>query len=269
MKTMINGIQYHVERYGSGFPLVLLHGFTGAASTWKPFCPVWGQHSELVLLDLIGHGETESPGDMKRYAINQAANDLKVLLDQLRIEKVDLLGYSMGGRIAIAFASLYPERVRKLVLESTTPGLKTPEERQARIIQDEKLAAKMEEEGIEKFIDFWQSIPLFQSQQNLPEKVREQIRSQRLKNDPGGLANSLRGMGTGKQPSWWEALVNFDFDTLLITGELDDKFFEIAADMAAKLPKSTNLTINGCGHAIHVEKQQKFGTIVSEFLLNT
>lgn len=269
MKTLINGVRYHVEQCGDGFPLVLLHGFTGAASTWKPFSPMWGQHSQLLMVDLIGHGETESPGDMARYDIKKAANDLKMLLDQLGIDKADFLGYSMGGRTAITFASLYPERVRKLVLESTTPGLVNPEDREARIRQDHKLAARIEQEGLEPFIDFWESIPLFQSQLNLPEEVREQIRSQRLRNNPVGLANSLRGMGTGAQPSWWDQLENFDFETLLITGELDEKFCKIATDMASRLPNPTHLTINGCGHAIHVEEREKFGTIVSEFLSNT
>ncbi|MCM3575827.1 2-succinyl-6-hydroxy-2,4-cyclohexadiene-1-carboxylate synthase [Mesobacillus subterraneus] len=269
MKTLINGVRYHVEQCGDGFPLVLLHGFTGAASTWKPFSPMWGQHSTLLMIDLIGHGETESPGDMARYDIKKAANDLKMLLDQLGIDKADFLGYSMGGRTAITFASLYPERVRKLVLESTTPGLVNPEDREARIRQDHKLAARIEQEGLEPFIDFWESIPLFQSQLNLPEEVREQIRSQRLRNNPVGLANSLRGMGTGAQPSWWDQLENFDFETLLITGELDEKFCKIATDMASRLPNPTHLTINGCGHAIHVEEREKFGTIVSEFLSNT
>ncbi|WP_226647077.1 2-succinyl-6-hydroxy-2,4-cyclohexadiene-1-carboxylate synthase [Mesobacillus subterraneus] len=269
MKTMINGVRYNVEQCGDGFPLVLLHGFTGAASTWKPFCPIWGQHSTLLMVDLIGHGETESPGDMARYDIKKAAMDLKELLDQLGIERADFLGYSMGGRTAITFASLFPERVRKLVLESTTPGMVNYEDREARIQQDHKLADKIENEGLERFIDFWESIPLFKSQLNLPAEVREQIRSQRLRNDPVGLANSLRGMGTGAQPSWWDKLEVFDFETLLITGELDEKFCRIATDMASRLPNPTHLTINGCGHAIHVEEREKFGTIVSEFLSNT
>lgn len=269
MKTMINGVRYHVEQCGDGFPLVLLHGFTGAASTWKPFCPMWGNHSTLLMVDLIGHGETESPGDMARYDIRKAANDLKVLLDQLGIEKADMLGYSMGGRTAITFASMYPERVRKLVLESTTPGLENPAEQKARIHQDHKLAIKIETEGLEEFIDFWETIPLFRSQLNLPKKIREQIRSQRLRNNPVGLANSLRGMGTGAQPSWWDKLTTFNFETLLITGGLDDKFCKIAVDMASKLPNAKHLSIIDCGHAIHVEEREKFGTIVSEFLSNT
>ncbi|WLR55961.1 2-succinyl-6-hydroxy-2,4-cyclohexadiene-1-carboxylate synthase [Mesobacillus subterraneus] len=269
MKTMINGVRYNVEQCGDGFPLVLLHGFTGAASAWKPFCPIWGQHSTMLMVDLIGHGETESPGDMVRYGIMKAANDMKELLDRLEIEKTDMLGYSMGGRTAITFASMYPERIRKLVLESTTPGLENPEERENRVQQDQRLAMKIETEGMARFIDFWESIPLFRSQLNLPNNIREQIRSQRLRNNPVGLANSLRGMGTGVQPSWWDKLSTFDFESLLITGELDDKFCRIAADMASKLPQAKHLSINDCGYAIHVEEREKFGTIVSEFLSNT
>ncbi|MFT9598923.1 2-succinyl-6-hydroxy-2,4-cyclohexadiene-1-carboxylate synthase [Mesobacillus sp.] len=269
MKTMINGVRYHVEQCGDGFPLVLLHGFTGAASTWEPFCPMWGKHSTLLMIDLPGHGESESPGDMGRYDIKKVANDIKMLLDNLGIEKADMLGYSMGGRTAITFASMYPERIRKLVLESTTPGLENPADRQIRVEQDHKLAVKIETEGLERFIDFWESIPLFQSQLNLPKEIREQIRSQRLRNNPVGLANSLRGMGTGVQPPWWDKLANFEFETLLITGTLDVKFCKIAADMASKLPNATHLSIIDCGHAIHVEEREKFGTIVSEFLSNT
>ncbi|MBS8265342.1 2-succinyl-6-hydroxy-2,4-cyclohexadiene-1-carboxylate synthase [Mesobacillus boroniphilus] len=269
MKTMINGVRYHVEQCGEGFPLVLLHGFTGAASTWKPFCPIWGRHSKLLMVDLIGHGQTESPGDMGRYDLKKAANDLKVLMDKLGIERTDMLGYSMGGRTAITFASLYPERIRKLILESTTPGLENQVDRDSRVEQDHKLAARIETEGLEEFIDYWESIPLFQSQLNLPKEIREQIRSQRLRNNPAGLANSLRGMGTGAQPSWWDKLTDFEFETLLITGGLDKKFCEIADDMASKLPNAKHLSIIDCGHAIHVEEREKFGTIVSEFLSNT
>jgi 2-succinyl-6-hydroxy-2,4-cyclohexadiene-1-carboxylate synthase len=269
MKTVINGIRYHVDECGEGYPLVLLHGFTGAASGWKPFCPIWGSSSRLLMIDLIGHGQTESPEEPSRYDIIKAAEDLASLLDELEIEKTDLLGYSMGGRLAITFASLYPERVRKMVLESTTPGLVSESEKAARVRQDQQLALKIQESGVEKFIDYWEGIPLFQSQLNLPGSVREQIRSQRLQNNPIGLANSLRGMGTGAQPSWWDKLGAFNFEVMLVTGELDVKFCEIAEQMESMLPRVSHMSIIDCGHAIHVEEPEKFGTIVSEFLSNT
>ncbi|WP_210364810.1 2-succinyl-6-hydroxy-2,4-cyclohexadiene-1-carboxylate synthase [Bacillus sp. REN3] len=269
MKKTINGLSYHVEMCGEGFSLMALHGYTGAASTWKPFCPVWGTHASVIIPDFPGHGQTDSPADEARYEIEKIANDLRTLLDELEIEKTDLLGYSMGGRVAITFASLYPQRVRKLVLESTTPGIEDALARELRRQNDSKLAARIEAEGVEKFVDYWESIPLFQSQLNLPDHVREQIRNQRMLNNPQGLANSLRGMGTGRQPSWWDKLGSFPFETLLITGTLDEKFEKIAEKMASRLPKAKHVSIEGSGHAIHVEHAEKFGTIVSEFLSNT
>ncbi|PLR98255.1 2-succinyl-6-hydroxy-2,4-cyclohexadiene-1-carboxylate synthase [Bacillus sp. T33-2] len=269
MNFLINGVDYHVEVCGDGHPLVLLHGFTGAASNWKPFCPVWGAHSQLWMVDLIGHGKTDSPPEPERYGIISAANDLNTLLDEAGVERVDLLGYSMGGRLATTFACMYPHRVRKLVLESTTPGLKTESERQARKMQDQKLANTIMSEGIERFVDYWEGIPLFRTQKRLPRPVRERIRGQRLMNNPFGLSGSLLGMGTGSQPSWWGELEKLQCHTLLLTGSLDEKFSGIAGEMANLFPRSAWKIINGCGHAIHVEEPSIFGTIVSEFLSTT
>jgi 2-succinyl-6-hydroxy-2,4-cyclohexadiene-1-carboxylate synthase len=106
MHIKVNNLTYHVEVCGEGFPLLLLHGFTGDSSTWTPFCPVWGRHSKLIIPDIIGHGATESPEDMKRYTIESVAEDLILLLDQLEINQIDVLGYSMGGRLALTIAIL-------------------------------------------------------------------------------------------------------------------------------------------------------------------
>jgi 2-succinyl-6-hydroxy-2,4-cyclohexadiene-1-carboxylate synthase len=266
MKYAVNGIRYHVDTCGDGFPLILLHGFTGDSSTWNPFCKNWGNHSRLIMIDIIGHGKTESPLDLNRYHILSVANDLDSLMDQLGIEKADVLGYSMGGRLALTFAVRYPHRVRKLILESSSPGLALEEERQERRIQDEKLAAFILEKGVESFISYWENIPLFQSQQTLPKSIRDRLREQRLKNSKTGLANSLIGMGTGAQPSWWDELEKLPHEILLLTGSLDKKFCEIAKKMKRKIKHCRWTNIEGCGHTIHVEEPEIFGTIVSRFL---
>lgn len=265
----IDGIRYHVNVCGDGFPLVLLHGFTGDSTTWNSFIPAWGKHSKLIMPDLIGHGKTDSPVDLKYYSIQSVASDLANLLDQLQVEKVDLLGYSMGGRLALTFAFLYPDRVRKLILESSTAGLETKEEQEQRRKQDHQLANDIEEKGISTFISYWENIPLFQTQQSLPEETKQLIRTQRLANSTIGLANSLRGMGTGAQPSWWDQLVDIDIPVLFITGTLDEKFCRLADFMCRKVKKSQIVKVSGCGHAIHVEEPRKFDKIVSEFLKNT
>jgi 2-succinyl-6-hydroxy-2,4-cyclohexadiene-1-carboxylate synthase len=268
MQVKIHDLDVHVEVCGEGFPLLLLHGFTGESSTWTPFCSIWGKHSKLIIPDIIGHGETDSPKDVHRYTIELAANDLLKLLDELEIEQTDLLGYSMGGRLALTFAILFPERVRKLILESASPGLRTEEERIQRRMKDGELANFIKDNGIHSFVDYWEGISLFSTMRNLPESIQKSIRKQRLSNNTKGLANSLLGMGTGSQPSWWEKLSLLNCEVLLVTGNKDEKFCKIAEKMLKDLKNASNIVINDSGHAIHVEQKEKFGTIVSDFLVS-
>ncbi|MBU8769977.1 2-succinyl-6-hydroxy-2,4-cyclohexadiene-1-carboxylate synthase [Cytobacillus oceanisediminis] len=269
MKYVINGVRYHVDTWGTGFPLLLLHGFTGNSEGWKEFAPFWKDHSKTIALDIIGHGKSGSPPDIGQYQIEESAAVINSLLEKMGIGKIDVLGYSMGGRLALTFAVNYPEKVRKLILESASPGLRTEAERHERRIQDKKLSEKIQQEGIKNFIDYWENIPLFQSQKSLPEKIRTRIRSQRLANSIDGLANSLNGMGTGVQPSWWDELAHLEMPVLLITGNLDQKFCRIAEEMSKILPNVKWKTAEDAGHAIHVEKPELFGTIVSGFLSQT
>jgi len=268
MDFVINGVRYHVDVWGDGFPLLLLHGFTADSSTWDEFKLAWKGHSKVIAIDIIGHGKTDSPFELSRYDIEAVADDLYALLEKLDIDDTDLLGYSMGGRLALTFAVKYPKKVRKLILESSSPGLETEEERKARRINDERLAERIQTEGLHKFVDYWENIPLFQSQLSLPEHIRSSIRKQRLSNSETGLMNSLKGMGTGAQASWWKSLEHLNIPTLLLTGSLDGKFCYIASEMTKRLKNSDWISIDDCGHAIHVEKSEIFGTIVSGFLSN-
>jgi 2-succinyl-6-hydroxy-2,4-cyclohexadiene-1-carboxylate synthase len=267
VRVIVDGVQYHVETYGEGFPLLLLHGFTGDGSTWAPYRDVWGQHSRLIIPDIIGHGNTDAPDDLNRYQIEAVAADLVNILDQLDVKQVDILGYSMGGRLALTISLLYPERVRKLILESASPGLLTEKERQDRRKKDTELAKLINEQGILSFVDYWENIPLFSTMNALPESNKETIRKQRLANSQKGLANSLLGMGTGSQPSWWKDLSNLGGEVLLLTGEKDQKFLLIAENIKKNCSSATLVVFNETGHAIHVEEIEKFGTIVSDFLL--
>jgi 2-succinyl-6-hydroxy-2,4-cyclohexadiene-1-carboxylate synthase len=264
----INGISYHVDMIGDGFPLILLHGFTGDSKTWKPFLQEWGKSRQIIAIDIIGHGQSDAPKDSKLYEMLSVTKNIKQILELLKIEKTDLLGYSMGGRLALSFSIQYPKCVRKLILESSSPGLSTEEEKEKRRIQDGKLCDFILEKGIRNFVEYWENIPLFSSQKGLPVHKQDEIREQRLQNSVKGLCNSLIGMGTGAQPSWWSHLHKLEADTLLITGVLDRKFCLIAEKMKNEIKHIEWVKIEGCGHAIHVEQPEKFGTIVSGFLKN-
>lgn len=266
MKIVSNGVEYHVEIYGEGEPLLLLHGFTGNSETWNFLVPILGVKYSLIMVDLIGHGKTGSPGDYNRYSMERAVEDLKNIIGALGIEKANLLGYSMGGRLALSFACTYPQYIDKLILESASPGLQTEDERRMRKDHDRKLAERIIHNGLADFIDYWENIPLFESQKKIPREKRNDTRKQRLSNSETGLAGSLLGMGTGSQPSWWGELKNLDFPVLLVTGELDAKFCNIARNMQKLMKHCDWKIINGVGHAIHVEDDEKFGKIISGFL---
>ncbi|GCF76146.1 2-succinyl-6-hydroxy-2,4-cyclohexadiene-1-carboxylate synthase [Bacillus cereus] len=266
MNVTLQGVSYEYEVVGSGEPLLLLHGFTGSMETWRSFIPSWSEQFQVILVDIVGHGKTESPEDVTHYDIRNVALQMKELLDYLHIEKAHILGYSMGGRLAVTMACLYPEYVCSLVLENCTAGLENADARKERQEKDERIADKIEQEGIRSFVTMWENIPLFETQKRLEQNVKEAVRKERLANNPKGLANSLRGMGTGAQPSWWKELQNLKMPVLLLNGEYDEKFFRILKNIEKCIPHAKFVKIDGAGHAIHVEQPEKFDTIVKGFL---
>ncbi|SFE37208.1 2-succinyl-6-hydroxy-2,4-cyclohexadiene-1-carboxylate synthase [Alteribacillus iranensis] len=268
MNVDCGDVTYHIQVAGEGEALLLLHGFTGSGQTWEYLIDDLKEDYFVIMVDIIGHGQSDHPRDVRKYDIKRVAGDIKAILHDLNFSSAHVLGYSMGGRLALTLACLYPEIVRSLILESASPGLKTREEREKRRHHDKKLANEISDKGISAFIKKWENIPLFASQNKLPVEQKQAIRSQRLKNTEVGLANSLLGMGTGAQPSWWDFLPRLNMQVLLITGELDVKFCEIARAMAREINSVKWVTVNDTGHTIHVESPQKFGTIVKEFLLS-
>src|SRR5215212_9172852 len=266
MLLRINDITLNVEQSGTGRPLVLLHGFTGSAATWRPLITTLPPHFRTIAPDLIGHGRSDSPLNADRYRMEHCVADLLALLDVLEIERADVLGYSMGGRVALQLAAAAPERVGALVLESSSPGIADAAERQARVAADAALADLIARDGLAAFVQYWERLPLFASQAALPEETRARLHTQRMRNNPLGLANSLRGMGTGQQKSLWDQLDVLDARTLLIAGELDTKYRALAHQMVARLPNARALIVPSAGHAVHLEQPQAFAKNVLEFL---
>lgn len=267
MFLSIDGISYHIDVQGSGEAVMLLHGFTGNGGTWKETLEILSRSFRTITVDLLGHGQTDSPENPSYYKMEIAAYHLTQILAALNIDQVHLLGYSMGGRLALGTAILYPERIKSLILESSSPGLRTKREREQRMRADQQLAEKILNDGIKSFVHYWENMPLFSSQKMLPVEKQRAIRQSRLKNRPEGLANSLLGMGTGRQPSWWGRLQELQVPVMIMCGNLDDKFCAIAKEMCKTISTARHVTFPGAGHALHVEQPMKFGTMIREFLI--
>jgi 2-succinyl-6-hydroxy-2,4-cyclohexadiene-1-carboxylate synthase len=278
MFVQVNGVRLGVEQLGagrdksgpySGSTLVMLHGFTGSAAGWGHHLDTFAAYGlRVIALDLHGHGQSDAPDDAQRYTIEHCRQDILAALQQLGVSKGQaiLLGYSMGGRIALytAFSGFF----RALILESASPGLEDPAERKQRRASDEALAASIERDGVEAFIERWEKLPLFASQKTLPIECRETLRRQRLQNRTTGLAQSLRGVGTGVQPAVYARLPTLHIPVLLIAGELDTKFTAIARYMAQALPQSQLCIVPGAGHTIHLERPEEFVSLVGNYCLS-
>ena len=174
-------------------------------------------------------------------------------LGALKPERFALCGYSMGGRLALAAALALPARVERLVLAGASPGLADPAERAARRAADEALAARIEADGVEAFVEAWGAQPLFAGQ---PRGIADFARADRLRNTAAGLAAALRGMGTGTMEPLWDRLGALRMPVTLIAGERDAKFRAIAERMASAIPQATLVIAPGAGHAVHLEAPQ-------------
>ena len=239
---------------GTGDPLLLIHGFTGSGRSWgEDLLSGLGQAHRVIAVDLPGHGRSDVSPDPDRYKVEELLQDLGQILDSVDVEKARWLGYSMGGRLALAGAIRTPDRMSGLILESASPGLAEDGERRARRRAEEALAEGILRGGMEAFVDHWMGLPLFATQGKLPPTIRVQTRERKLENSPEALAACLRGMGTGVQPSFWDSLSEVRAPVLLMAGEEDRKFTSVAERMAEGIPGSELRLIPKAGHAIHLE----------------
>lgn len=263
--TAPSGIGYPVWQAGLGRPLLLLHGFTGSHETWRNLAACLSADHRVTTLDLPGHGRSALPTSQS-WSFASVVSDLAWLVASLSGGAADVLGYSMGGRLALALAETHPDRVRRLILESASPGIGAELERLERQRADERLADRILNEGLAAFVADWERLPLWASQAALSETDRERQRHIRLGHTAAGLAANLWATGTGVQPSYWEQLAGLQPPTLLIAGELDHKFAQIAAAMHEAIPISRLEIVPGAGHAVHLEQPATHLRHVSQFL---
>ncbi len=224
-----------------------LHGFTGTGKDWEPVF----DGRPHVAPDLHGHGTGPHPEAPYRM------EDVVLRLAREYVGRLHLVGYSMGGRVALHLALLVPSRVERLVLFGATPGVDNPRERDKRAASDQLLAEHIETEGVSAFADSWERVPILASQQRIAAEIREPMRARRRLHTPNGLAGALRGYGTGAMPSVWHRLHELTMPVTLVTGSEDPKFTAIARRMATLLPKPEHIVIEGAGHTAHLERIER------------
>ena len=191
---------------------------------------------------------------------------IRELIDQLKLGKIVLAGYSMGGRLALEFYSRFPDYLTGLILESSSPGIRKKTEREMRYESDKKLAQMITNNGIKLFVDHWLSLPVFESLRRLDPDTYRLLKETKLKNNVTGLANSLLGFSQGRMDNHWDLLSNIKIPVLLIGGSEDQKYAAIFKEINNLTEGSTLSLIEGAGHNSHLEKPQDFVKLLNKYL---
>jgi 2-succinyl-6-hydroxy-2,4-cyclohexadiene-1-carboxylate synthase len=257
-------IHYELRGDSSQPKLLFLHGFMGCGGDFDGIIDALLPEFCCLTVDLPGHGQTQVL-DAVGYDMDILAPVLLKLLHRLNFDPCHLVGYSMGGRLALYLSYLFPQQFLSVLLVSASPGLNTITERVLRQHQDAVLAAALESEDWPTVLMRWYEQPLFASFR--ASQSFNAIFQRRLQNGSHQLAQALRGLGTGAQLSLWPILPSLKLPMMLVVGALDLKFVQINQRMAAQMPFAQLKIIPACGHVVHAENSAAFMAALQTHLL--
>ncbi len=256
-----NGIKMnYVDTGGTGIPALLVHGFPMNHRMWQPQIDALGGRFRLIAPDLRGFGESDAPEDRTSYSVDSFADDLKGLIDELGIDKVVLVGLSMGGYACFAFLRKYPENIAGLVLADTRAEADPP----AGIEKRTKQQAQVESEGTAGLIDALTAALLAQmTVENKPEVVARV--KEVMDNPAAGFIGALEAMK--RRPTSIESLAEISVPTLVINGENDALMpMEVARGLHEAIGGSELVAIPGAGHISNMEVPEDFNRALESFL---
>ena len=248
MKT----VKLFYKEFGSGEPIIFIHGYPLEHSIWLPLVPGLENHARLILPDLRGHGQSPAPKGV--YSMDLLAADILALMDDLGLPRAVLAGHSVGGYIALHFARNYPERLAGLALVASQCFADPPERKQIRL----ETAEKVERTGQVDFI-VESMLPTLTPDKALQMELKPIIE----KAKPNGMAGILRGMA--QRSDTCDVLPKLNVPAVIIAGELDAHLsLEKAHQMAGMMKNPWLEMIPGAGHMPMMEAPER----VSEILIS-
>lgn len=261
------------DRGPSAAPAVLfIHGFMGSRRDWAAVTATLSRKRRCIAVDLPGHGATADPGNDPRSATEGCTESLwtpegcvAALAGLLAATGGgSVVGYSLGGRLALQLAVEHPGLVSRTVIISASPGIVEEAARRARRDEDEHRARRLETQGLEPFLEDWYRQPLFTPLREHPGYPAVLVR--RRRNDPRLLARSLRTMGAGSQRSLWGDLAGLRTPLLFLAGERDPKFTALALAAVAHCRQAEAVVLRGRGHALVEEDPEAVVREAAKFL---
>ena len=243
-----DGIKIYYEVHGTSGPTVLLsHGYSATSAMWTGQIDALSASYRLIIWDMRGHGDSDSPADPGAYSETSTTGDMAALLDALGAPTAVIGGLSLGGYMSLAFQVAYPQRVTALMLFDTGPGYRSDTGRAGwnRIAQQR--AVELESKGLEAL------------------SSSSEVRLSRHRSAQG-LAHAARGMLAQTDGRVMASLPEIHVPTLVLVGALDQPFLAATDYMAGKIPGATRVVIDGAGHASNIDRPREFNAAVTQFL---
>ncbi|MBX5478876.1 MAG: alpha/beta fold hydrolase [Pyrinomonas methylaliphatogenes] len=251
-------IELAYDERGEGLPVVLLHAFPLNRTMWSEQVEALSHEYRFITPDLRGFGESSV---MPSATMEEMAQDIASLLDDLGIERAVIGGLSMGGYVTLAFYRQFPQRVRALILADTRAQADSEEAR----LNRERMAERALREGAAAIAE--EMIPKLIAPQTIAERpeISERLRSMVVRNDPQGIAAAQRGMAARRDQS--DLLAQIRVPTLIIVGREDQLTPpELSAAMHREIAGSTLVVLDGAGHLSNVERPEEFNRALDQFL---
>ena len=268
MRISTPEIEYYlkIHQQQSGTPwLLMLHGFMGSGRVFNRLMPFLKSYCNPVTLDLAGHGKTGHATGDERFSTRNLVNDLDFIIGQLPNQPLYVYGYSMGGRLAFQYAALHNNKLKGLILESSTCGYHTQKEARERKRADRKRAHEIEQ-NFQQFLNHWRQLPLFNTGRSPDAKLIQIYKQVQEQQSNVQMARCLRGFGTGCMPLCQHRIKKVDLPVLLMAGEADKKFKAINTAMHGLLPKSDLAIVPQAGHRIHLNRPELLAEHIHQFI---
>jgi pimeloyl-ACP methyl ester carboxylesterase len=250
-------IYYEIE--GNGEPLFLLHGMSNNSQSWREQIQMLKNHYTVIAWDAPGYGKSSNP-NIEFRNFKQFARVLNGMLEQLNLEKIYLLGHSMGAAIAIDFCTLYPHKIKKLILADPTRGAAALDSN----VNEQKLKDRLFSIGnldpeeiadkrIKALLSPYASKEVYQRVKEIMVQVR-----------PAGYRSVAYSLYDLNQ---MDVLPSIDVPVLVMCGELDSVTpVKEAAAIHDQLKNSQLVIIPKGGHLCYQENPEVFNSTIIEFL---
>lgn len=235
------------EARGAGPTVLLTHGYSATGRMWTPQIRGLADRYRLIVWDIRGHGESDSPEDAAAYSEALSVEDMAAILDACGAERAAIGGLSLGGYLSLAFHLAHPKRTTALLLFDTGPGYRNDEGREKWNRMAESFARGLDEKGLA----------------SLGSGVEVRAAQHR---SAKGLAAAARGILKQRDARVIESLAEIRVPTLVVWGERDEAFVKPGEYMVAKIPGAKKVVIPRAGHAANLDQPDAFNAAVRDFL---